>query len=286
MRSKGISIHIGLTVATFVSFVGLSISEASAAAPVTFVSGTGTDSGTCANPANPCRTFQFAIAHTSAGGEIKALGPANYGGVTITQSVTITGVDGASINRAAGYGIFVNAGASDIVNIRNLVFDGENTATYGLQVKKVGSLIVSNCVVRRFSTGIFIQPPSGTTNFRLEDMLISDNGAYGIHFVAANSATTNGILERVRLHHNSTGFYADRTSNTATLNVVINGSAATNNGTGFLSAAQGKFLLRNSIATGNATGLFVNTQAASTGDNLFYGNTTNTAGFFSTVSPQ
>lgn len=287
MRAKIVSIHSGAIAATFASLAWFSANPASAASAVTFVSGKGTDSGTCANPANPCRTFHFAIGRTSPGGEIKALDPANYGGVSITQSVTITGVEGASINRTTAYGMFVNAGASDVVNIRNLIFDGQNAASYGLQVKSVGSLNVSNCVFRKFvSAGIFMQPPAGTTNFRIEDVLISDNAAYGIHFVAVNSATTNGILERVRLHHNPTGFYADRTSNSATLNVVINGSAATNGGTGFLSAAVGTFLLRNSIATGNTTGLFVNTQAASTGDNLFYGNTNNTAGFFSTVSPQ
>jgi hypothetical protein len=262
---------------------------ASAASALTFVSRTGTDSGTCASPANPCRTFAFAFGVTSAGGEIKALNPGEYGGVLINKSITITGVEGASINKPSGYGIYVNAGASDVVNVSNLIFDGAKATNYGLLLKTVGSLTVTNCVFRNFANaGIFMQPNTGTTTFRIADVVASDNAAYGIHFVAASSAVTNGVLERVKLHHNGgMGFYADRTSNSATLNVVINGSAATNNtGNGFESAAQGTFILRNSIATGNGTGLFVNTQAASTGDNLFYGNSTNTAGFFSTVSPQ
>jgi hypothetical protein len=43
--------------------------------PVTYISGKGTDSGTCASPATPCRTFQFAVNQTAPGGEVKALDP-------------------------------------------------------------------------------------------------------------------------------------------------------------------------------------------------------------------
>jgi hypothetical protein len=73
----------------------LGAAPALASSPVTFVSGKGADSGTCASPANPCRTFQFAVGETSPGGEIKALDPAPYGVVVITKSISITGVEGA-----------------------------------------------------------------------------------------------------------------------------------------------------------------------------------------------
>jgi hypothetical protein len=46
--------------------------------PVTYVSGKGNDSGDCSSPINPCRSFQFAVNQTPAGGEVKALDPANY----------------------------------------------------------------------------------------------------------------------------------------------------------------------------------------------------------------
>ena len=65
-----------------------------AASPVTFVSGKGTDSGTCASPATPRRTFQFALGQTSPGGEIKARDPADYGSVTITKSRRVVGLSG------------------------------------------------------------------------------------------------------------------------------------------------------------------------------------------------
>ena len=46
---------------------------AKATSIATFVSAKGTDSGTCALPATPCRGFQFAINQTSAFGAVKVL---------------------------------------------------------------------------------------------------------------------------------------------------------------------------------------------------------------------
>jgi hypothetical protein len=54
----------------------------------TWVSGKGADSGTCALEF-PCNTFAFALTQTAAGGEIDVLDQADYGPVTITQSVSI-----------------------------------------------------------------------------------------------------------------------------------------------------------------------------------------------------
>src|SRR3954452_17098066 len=98
-------------------FTFLGAIPALALSPVTFVSGEGTNSGTCASPATPCRTFQFALGQTSPGGEIKAREPADYGPVTITQSISITGVDGAGINTPSGDDITINAGPNDTVNL-------------------------------------------------------------------------------------------------------------------------------------------------------------------------
>jgi hypothetical protein len=289
MLSKLALIRTSALVCALLSPLAFAASPASAAPRLTFVSGKGTDSGNCANPANPCRTFDFALGKTRAAGEIKALDPANYGPIVIRQSVTITGVEGASINITNGVGIKVLAGASDVVNISNLAFEGNKKAQRGLVVRRVGSLNVKNCLFRNFaSDGIFIEPPSGTTFFRLTDVESSDNGVYGIYFNAKNMAVTNGVLDRVKLHHNNSGLYANRSSNDATLNLVVNASQATNNtNIGFLSGAQGTFALHNSVSTGNAYGLYVNTQMGSTGGNLVYGNTTaNSAGSTFAIAPQ
>src|ERR1700730_3022770 len=66
------------TATAMLTLTCLAASPALALSPVTYVSGKGTDSGTCASPANPCRTFQFAVNQTTSGGEVKALDAADY----------------------------------------------------------------------------------------------------------------------------------------------------------------------------------------------------------------
>jgi hypothetical protein len=111
-------------------FLGsLGVVPARALSLVTFVSGKGTDKSadggnSCASPTNPCRTFQFAISKTSAGGEVKALDPADYGGMVITQSISISGVEGAGIDRNSGDAVVINAGPNDVVNLSHLILDG------------------------------------------------------------------------------------------------------------------------------------------------------------------
>ena len=73
-------------------------------------------------------TFAGAIAKTAAGGEIDALDPGGFGPLTITKSITIDGGGGgvASVMSSSGTdGINVSAGATDIVTIRNVQFQGD-----------------------------------------------------------------------------------------------------------------------------------------------------------------
>lgn len=72
----------------------LAAAPAHAAPSVTYVSGKGIDTGTCATPATACRTFQFAVNQTVAGGEVKAIDPAEYGPVATNKSISLTGVQG------------------------------------------------------------------------------------------------------------------------------------------------------------------------------------------------
>jgi hypothetical protein len=106
------------TAGALLSLSCLGAAPALAGSPVTFVSGKGADSGNCADPAHPCRTFQHAFDQTSPGGEIKALDPAHYGRVTITHSISITGVEGASRTLdSATEAITINAGPNDAINL-------------------------------------------------------------------------------------------------------------------------------------------------------------------------
>jgi hypothetical protein len=106
---------------------------ANAQASQTWVSSLGVDTQPCTRTA-PCRTFAGAIAKTAAGGEIDVVDPGDFGTVTITKALTIDGGGGqvASVQVSGGSrfqvpppggfppNIIVQAGASDVVTIRNL----------------------------------------------------------------------------------------------------------------------------------------------------------------------
>lgn len=86
----------------------------------TWVSGTGSNTGSCTRTA-PCLTFEYAIGQTNSNGEINCLDPAGFGPVTINISVTINceGVSNGGIELASGYAVTINT-AGIIVNLIGL----------------------------------------------------------------------------------------------------------------------------------------------------------------------
>src|SRR5215469_7304339 len=106
-------------------------SAALASASRTFVSGSGNDANSAANcpQGSPCRSFQAAYNVTSSGGEIIALDSAGYGTLTINGPVSIIGALIASVQVPAnGIGIAINAGATDVVILKNIQINGGNAA--------------------------------------------------------------------------------------------------------------------------------------------------------------
>jgi hypothetical protein len=123
--------------------------------PVTYVSGKGADSGTCASPANPCRTFQFAVSQTAPGGEVKALNPAEYGPVRIDKSISITGVEGAGIDTNGGSAIVIATptGVVLTVHLANLLIQnvsGSGDFGIGGGNPPGPQLTVTHCTVRGY----------------------------------------------------------------------------------------------------------------------------------------
>jgi Right handed beta helix region len=241
---------------------------------VSFVSGKGFDSGTCASPARPCRTFQFALDHIGAGGEVKALDPADYGRVTITKPISITGVDGAGINLSSANAITINAGVADVVNLTNLTLDGIGKATNGIALSSAGSLSIIHCAVRNFVTGIALQP-GGTLKFLIADTVVLDNRGDGIDVAAQGNGVAHGIVERVLANKNSrTGIALLQGADVTVVDSVANN----NSFSGFqVTGDTGALRIAHSTATQNAIGVLVGTlfvQAVSFGDNHINGNTT------------
>ena len=130
----------------------------SAQATRTWVSGVGDDANPCSRTA-PGKTFAGAISKTAPGGEIDALDPGGFGALTITKSITIDGGGGqvASVLVAGTNAIVVAAGASDVVVIRNMRFQGlgnggnANAGLNGIRFISGKALIIENCEFTGFS---------------------------------------------------------------------------------------------------------------------------------------
>src|SRR5215203_3990695 len=161
--------HHTLPISIFAIACGLLVQAAPthAAASQTWVSGTGTDAGTCPITA-PCRTFQFAHNQTSNHGAINVLSSGNFGPLTITKPISIVaqGVEAVINTVSSGAGIVVQAGGGAVVSLRGLTIDLRGTAntgiSFGISFVSGGALHVHDTVIRKSEIGIVFQPASGT----------------------------------------------------------------------------------------------------------------------------
>src|SRR5215471_16590430 len=132
---------------------------AQAQASRTWVSGVGDDANPCSRTA-PCKTFAGAISKTANGGEIDVLDPGGFGALTITKSITIDGGGGqvASVLTQGTNGIVISAGATDVIILKNLRFQGvfgngnANAGTNAIRFINGLKLVVENCEIYGFNT--------------------------------------------------------------------------------------------------------------------------------------
>jgi hypothetical protein len=122
----------------------------------TWVAANGNDANS-GTPVSPYADFATAVANTAAGGTVSVVGPGDYGPVTITQSITIDGTGGGSINFAGdGEAIYVDAGANANIVIRNLTVDGGGTGSDAIFVANAGTtnvinVLIDGCLISGFS---------------------------------------------------------------------------------------------------------------------------------------
>ena len=161
-------------------FLVVPAAPAFAQATRTWVSGVGDDANPCSRTA-PCKTFAGAISKTAAGGEINALDPGGYGGVTITKAMTIR-AEGvvAGVLVSGTNGIVINAAASDKVVLEGLDIEGLGTSLGGIRVIQARDVLVRNTVIRGFN------------NAAGAGILV--NGATQISLVAENVSIFNNTV--------------------------------------------------------------------------------------------
>lgn len=176
----------------------------------TWVSGVGDDANPCSRTA-PCKTFAGAISKTAAGGEINVIDPGGFGAVTITKGITIDGNGTfASVLAAATNGIVINAGANDVITLRNLSLNGNGNGLEGIRFIAGGALHIENCVIFRFARrGVFFNPTT-TSRLFIKDTIIRNcpdpaNGG-GVLVQPQGTVVVNATLDNVRLESNLFGF--------------------------------------------------------------------------------
>jgi hypothetical protein len=229
---------------------------AHAQATRTWVSGVGDDVNPCSRTA-PCKTFAGAISKTAAGGEISVLDPGPFGSVSINKSLTINGdgsLAGILATGAGVSGVTVNAGAADVVILRNLSINGAGTGTNGIRYIGGGMLVVDRCTVYGFTNGInVLLGASGrlvVENSSIEDstkgVLVNKSGGTPRIDVTMNHVSIRGNTNGIENVHGFTS--------------VTDGTVSQNSGFGVL-ASGGAVTVENSMLTSNGTAIQVNTGA-------------------------
>jgi Right handed beta helix region len=209
-----------------IPLVLIAVSTASAQATRTWVSGVGDDVNPCSRTA-PCKTWAGAISKTAAGGEIDALDPGGFGALTITKSLTVSGIGTyASTLVANTNGITIAAGATDTVTLRNLGVTGV-PGLKGIVFLTGKSLVIEDCVIFGFAPrGISIEPTTNNSQVFIHNTTVNRNLSNGIVINPQGGALVQVVLDHVDVSNN-TNFGV---SITAGSSVVIRDSTISSNG--------------------------------------------------------
>ena len=244
----------------------LSAGSACAQGSQTWVSGKGSGS-TCTRDL-PCRLFSTAQDLTTAGGVITVLDPFNDGlGITITKSLTIRaeGLAAGGIDAPAPLNnwVRVTAGASDVVTLEGLQFDGKG----GVAFETGGHLHIVRCVIagdpQMGGSGIRFEP-SAASKLSVTDTVITNNGSSiggGIVISPRSSGTARVALERVIVNGNAFGIAADGSGSTGGINMTIADSMiAGNSQDGIIAVTQSGgaaigLMVTNTKSVNNAIGI-------------------------------
>jgi hypothetical protein len=216
---------------------------AEAQATRTWVSGVGDDANPCSRTA-PCKTFAGAISKTAAGGEINCLDPGGFGALTITKSISLLcGASGESGVLVSGTnGITVAAGATDVVVLQGLDFEGlanpiGSGGSAGLNgINFISGLVlhVDKCVVRGFAQwGINGASSTASSKLDVTNSFIVDNGTTsgnvggGIQINPSASMTVS--INNTYVANNILGISFNNPTGGATVKGTVKNSSATGN---------------------------------------------------------
>ncbi|QGM96278.1 hypothetical protein [Methylocystis parvus] len=250
----------------FVALLGAS--PASALVNRAFVSGAGSDSGSCGAVTSPCKTLQYV--HDSIinpGGEIVITSAGEYGPLTITKALTVvndgSGVASVTQPAANANAIWINASTSDVVVLKGLELDGAWAAVTGVYMQSASSLQMIDCVIRRFKyNGVYATPPNWA-KVLMSNVAVSDIGGNGVTIMPAGGFA--GSFQNLRFTNLLNGFEISGKNAVAGSPIysVVTDSLATGTSNGFLSTSSAgapapMLNLSNVRAIGNGIGVISN----------------------------
>jgi parallel beta-helix repeat protein len=198
-----------------------------------FVSGSGNDNNPC-NIGAPCRTIGIALGAVAPSGEVVVLDSAGYGPFTVSKPVTIIASQGvyAGVSVSSGDGITINAGPSDVIILRGLTVNGVGGSN-GIVFNSGQTLFIEKCNINGFlANGVNF---NGGGRLFARDSNIRNSAGSGIRIAGSVSALAMASINRVRLEAN---------------------------GIGLAVFDRAKASVRDSVASGNVTGVTVNPSTA------------------------
>jgi hypothetical protein len=184
-------------------------STAAAQATRTWVSGVGDDANPCSRTA-PCKTFAGAISKTAAGGEIDALDPGEFGPLTVTGAITVRGAHSKAGILASTNGVTINAGAGDVVVLRDLDISGPVAIGSGIQFLSGRALHVEDCAVSGFAgDGVEFAPEAGGQLF-VTGLRVGDSGNAAVRVLSGSAtALAQATLARSALERSPIGLLVE-----------------------------------------------------------------------------
>jgi hypothetical protein len=236
-----------------------------AAAPVSYISSTGTNNNVC-SAAQPCTALSAALNNLNLGGgqvscvDFPAL-PDNSINITLALSVTID-CAGTFPTSFANSGAIVLSGSNDVIKIRNLTINGRLGGYPAVKVTGSGTLVLENCVLENLNGAALDIEPNGPFNLVVKNTRISDSAGAGVLLKPIAGGSVKATFDHVTNTGNSGGgIRADSTD--GVVNLDVTDSEISNNGGNGINAVAGSSQsivgIKNTvIARNGAAGVQVN----------------------------
>jgi hypothetical protein len=250
--------------------LSLPVAPAHAQATRTWVSGVGDDANPCSRTA-PCKTWAGAISKTAPGGEIDALDPGGFGGLTITKSITLDGGGGqvASTLVTGVNGIVIVAASNDVVIIRNVRFDGvfgnggnpANSGQNAIRITSARQVALENVNVFGFAVNCIDVEPSVNLLMTISNSSVDNCGAAGVLVKPSAAVNVNVSIYNLMAFNAVDGVKVDGTAGSNTQAQVFNSNISgmsTSCVTALTSVAATNIFVHNSMLSRCSTGVISN----------------------------